>query len=77
MPGSILSGYGILGYYPLDPNNFAAKHPQFIKEFDKKLFLDPGYPEVRSHVVDVIAEVARNYEVDAILLDDYFLSLSC
>jgi uncharacterized lipoprotein YddW (UPF0748 family) len=61
-----------IGYYPLDPNSFAAKHPQFVKEFDKKLFLDPGYPEVRNHVVAVIAEVAKNYDVDAILLDDYF-----
>jgi uncharacterized lipoprotein YddW (UPF0748 family) len=61
-----------LGYYPLDPNSFAAKNPQYVKEFDKKLFLDPGYPEVRSHIVDVIAEVAHNYDVDAILLDDYF-----
>jgi len=61
-----------LGYYPLDPNSFAAKHPQYVKEFDKKYFLDPGYPEVISHLVEVIAEVARNYEVDAILMDDYF-----
>ena len=61
-----------LGYYPLDQNSFAAKHPQMVKEYDKKLFLDPGFPEVRSHVVDVIAEVARNYDVDAVLLDDYF-----
>lgn len=60
------------GYYQLDPNSFAAKHPQFVREYDKKTFLDPGYPEVRSHVVDVIAEVATNYEVDAIILDDYF-----
>ncbi len=60
------------GYYPLDPNSFAARHPQYVKEFDKKLFLDPGYPEVISHLVAVIAEVAQNYAVDAILLDDYF-----
>ncbi len=61
-----------LGYYPLDPNSFAAQHPQYVKEFDKKYFLDPGYPEVISHLVEVIAEVAHNYEVDAILMDDYF-----
>lgn len=61
-----------LGTYQLDPNSFAARHPQFVKEFDKKLFLDPGYPEVRSHVIEVIAEVAHNYDVDAIILDDYF-----
>jgi uncharacterized lipoprotein YddW (UPF0748 family) len=61
-----------LGYYPLDPKSFAAQHPQYVKEFDKKYFLDPGYPEVISHLVEVIAEVAHNYEVDAILMDDYF-----
>ena len=61
-----------LGYYQLDPNSFAAKHPQFVKEYDKKLFLDPGNPEVISHILSVIAEVAKNYNVDAVLLDDYF-----
>ncbi len=61
-----------VGFYPLDPNSFAAKHPQYVKEFDNKLFLDPGYPQVISHLVGVIAEVAKKYDVDAILLDDYF-----
>jgi uncharacterized lipoprotein YddW (UPF0748 family) len=61
-----------VGFYPLAPNSFAAKHPQYVKEFDKKLFLDPGYPQVVSHLVAVIAEVAHKYDVDAILLDDYF-----
>ena len=61
-----------LGYYPLDPKSFAARHPEYVKEYDKKYFLDPGYPEVRAHVVEVISEVAHNYNVDAILLDDYF-----
>jgi uncharacterized lipoprotein YddW (UPF0748 family) len=61
-----------LGVYTLDPMSFAAKNPQFVKEYDKKLFLDPGYPQVISHLVAVIAEVAGKYDVDAILLDDYF-----
>jgi uncharacterized lipoprotein YddW (UPF0748 family) len=61
-----------LGFYTLDPNSFAAKHPLYVKEFDNKLFLDPGYPQVVSHLVAVIAEVAQKYDVDAILLDDYF-----
>jgi len=61
-----------LGFYQLDPNSFATKHPQYVKEFDKKYFLDPGYPEVIKHVVAVIAEVARNYPIDAVILDDYF-----
>lgn len=61
-----------LGFYQLDPKSFATKHPQYVKEFDKKYFLDPGYPEVVKHVIAVIAEVARNYPIDAVILDDYF-----
>jgi len=61
-----------MGNYPLDRNSYAVRHPQYVKEYDKKLFLDPGYPDVVSHLVAVIAEVAQNYAVDAILLDDYF-----
>ncbi len=61
-----------VGHYTLDPTSFASKNPDYVKEYDKKLFLDPGYPEVRSHVVQVITEVAQNYDIDAIILDDYF-----
>ncbi|HEY5510774.1 MAG TPA: family 10 glycosylhydrolase [Prolixibacteraceae bacterium] len=60
------------GKYTLDPSCFASRHPQYVREYDKKIFLDPGYPEVRSYVLAVIAEVAHNYKVDAIILDDYF-----
>lgn len=60
------------GYYALSPGSFAASHPQFTVNFDNKLFLDPGYPEVRSHLVRVVAELAEKYDPDAILMDDYF-----
>ena len=60
------------GFYPLDPGSFAAKNPQYIHLFDHKLFLDPGIPKVRNHVVKVIMEVVRKYDVDAIHFDDYF-----
>ncbi len=61
-----------LGYYVLDPHSFAAKHPQYIHEYDHKLFLDPGYPQVREYVNRVIMEVVRKYDIDAVHFDDYF-----
>ena len=61
-----------VGYYKLDPLSFAAKNPQYTHEYDNKLFLDPGIPQVRDHLVKVIMEVARNYNIDAIHFDDYF-----
>ncbi len=60
------------GYYKLDPRSFAAKNPQFTYLFDNKLFFDPGFPQVRNHIVKIIMEVVRKYDVDAIHLDDYF-----
>ena len=61
-----------LGIYKLDPRSFAARNPQYIHEYDHKLFLDPGIPQVREHVNKVIMEIVRKYDVDAIHFDDYF-----
>lgn len=56
----------------LAEGNFAVEHPDLVLRFDGKLFLDPGEPAVRQHVVDSVMEVARGYDVDAIHFDDYF-----
>jgi uncharacterized lipoprotein YddW (UPF0748 family) len=61
-----------LGRYELAKNSFAAKNPQFQHDYDSKRFFDPGYPQVRAHIIKVILEVVRNYDIDAVLLDDYF-----
>ena len=34
--------------------------------------IDPGYPEARAYVLDVLMEIVENYDVDGILMDDYF-----
>jgi len=60
------------GYYELDPNSFAARNPNYTHLFDNKLFLDPGIPQVRNHIIKVIMEVVREYDIDAIHFDDYF-----
>lgn len=61
-----------IGYYELAKNSFAAKNPQFVHDFDSKKFFDPGYPQVREHVIKVIMEVVRKYKIDGVILDDYF-----
>jgi uncharacterized lipoprotein YddW (UPF0748 family) len=60
------------GNYKLDPASFAAKNPQTTCIFDGKLFFDPGIPQVRNHIVKVIMEVVRKYDIDAVHFDDYF-----
>lgn len=41
-------------------------------EYDKKLYLNPGVPGVDDYVVDSIMEVVKNYDIDAVHMDDYF-----
>lgn len=56
----------------LHPDNPAYKNPGFCVSYEGALFYDPGYPEVRSMVAEGVKEIALNYNVDAILFDDYF-----
>lgn len=56
----------------LAENNVARNNPDLVYEFQNKLFLDPGKPEVIDYVVSRVEEVATKYDVDAIHFDDYF-----
>lgn len=62
-----LAGAGLLA-----ADNYAVQHPEHVLLFNGTLFLDPGEPAVRQHVIDSVAEVAANYDVDGIHFDDYF-----
>lgn len=51
----------------------AKQNPQWVKHgFDQKLYFDPAIPEVRKLIIDGIIELAENYDIDGIHLDDYF-----
>lgn len=56
----------------LASNNIAKLKPEWVTEYDNKLFLNPGLPEVRTYVKNTVLEVVKNYDVDAIHFDDYF-----
>lgn len=56
----------------LHPKNFARKNPNLVLRFQDKLFLNPGEPKVIDFVQQTIMEVVRNYDIDAVHLDDYF-----
>lgn len=57
----------------LSPNNPAVLNPKLaITHTDGKMYLNPALSEVRSLVTDGAVEIAKNYNVDGIHLDDYF-----
>ncbi len=56
----------------LDPKNVAVRNPSWVLTIAGSQILDPGIPQVRDHVLNVIMDVVRRYDVDAIHFDDYF-----
>lgn len=57
----------------LPTNHPASRHPErFVKYADGKLYFDPGLPENRRHIVEVVSDIVERYDVDAIHFDDYF-----
>ena len=57
---------------PNPSNHVTKKHKDWIINYGDKAYLDPGIPEVRDYVNDVIMDVVKRYDIDAIHLDDYF-----
>lgn len=53
-------------------NHPQRAHPDFVKEYDGYLWLDPGNPRATRHSLDVILDVVRRYDIDGVHLDDYF-----
>lgn len=45
---------------------------QYLAEFDGRYYLVPGYEETRQLVADGVTEICKNYNVDAVHIDDYF-----
>ncbi|HEY4389876.1 MAG TPA: family 10 glycosylhydrolase [Paenibacillus sp.] len=53
-------------------NHVANSNPEWIVKFANKLYINPGIPEAREHVINAIMEVVNRYDIDGVHLDDYF-----
>ncbi|KAA9007499.1 family 10 glycosylhydrolase [Paenibacillus spiritus] len=47
-------------------------HPEWIVKADDKMYINPGIPAARQHIIDTILETVRGYDIDGVHLDDYF-----
>lgn len=48
------------------------QHPEWFVRFDDRLYLNPGMPECRSYVRQVVSDIVSRYDVDGLHIDDYF-----
>lgn len=59
------------------PKSFAESslknlHPDWAKEANGGIYLEPSNPEVQKYIVDGVIEVVQNYDIDGVQFDDYF-----
>ena len=63
------------------PDNIAPSNPanntDLVFEVGGGVYYNPALTEVQDMVVDGIAEIVENYDVDGIHLDDYFYNENC
>lgn len=53
-------------------DHMTRKRPELFFTYGGKKQFDPGIPEVREYIVQVILDVVKGYDVDGIHFDDYF-----
>lgn len=56
----------------LAPDHLYHRHPERFLQYGNQLFFDPGLPENRGYICEVVRDIVSRYEVDAIHMDDYF-----
>jgi uncharacterized lipoprotein YddW (UPF0748 family) len=56
----------------LSPQHVTKLHPDWFFTYGRIKLFNPGLPDVREYIVQVILDVVKNYDVDGIHMDDYF-----
>lgn len=54
------------------PNHITKIHPEWFLTYGDKKYFDPANKAAQDFVVNVIRDIVKRYDVDAIHMDDYF-----
>jgi uncharacterized lipoprotein YddW (UPF0748 family) len=54
------------------PDHVTRKHPEWFITYGEAKYFDPANKQAREFVVNVISDIVRRYDIDAIHMDDYF-----
>ena len=53
-------------------DHITRRHPEWFFTYGGKKLFNPGLPEVRDYIIQVVLDVVRNYDIDGVHFDDYF-----
>ncbi|UYO37111.1 family 10 glycosylhydrolase [Bacillus zhangzhouensis] len=56
----------------LSADHPAKQHPEWTIAYGNQLYYNPGLPEAQDFIALGIEEVVKNYDIDAVHMDDYF-----
>jgi uncharacterized lipoprotein YddW (UPF0748 family) len=58
--------------YPKAFNHLSVQRPTWMLPIKNILLLNPGVPEARKYLVDMLTDVVKRYDLDGLHYDDYF-----
>ena len=61
-----------IGKSSIAPNHVTKLHPEWFLSYGGKKYFDPANKQAQKFVVNVIRDIVKRYDVDAIHMDDYF-----
>ncbi|OJU24494.1 MAG: hypothetical protein BGN92_14500 [Sphingobacteriales bacterium 41-5] len=61
-----------IGRSSISSDNMLKKRPDWFLTYGTSRYFDPSNKEVQQFVINVIHDIVRRYDVDAIHMDDYF-----
>lgn len=61
-----------VAYYTYANDHIMNKHPEWVVNYGKAKYFNPGLDEVRDFTCKVVENIVSNYDIDAIHMDDYF-----
>lgn len=61
-----------IGKSSIAPTHITRIHPEWFLAYGGKRYFDPGNKDAQDHVIRVIRDVVKRYDIDAVHFDDYF-----
>jgi uncharacterized lipoprotein YddW (UPF0748 family) len=58
--------------HPRAAGHISRRYPQYAYRIGTVLWMDPGSPQVRAHINNVVRDIATRYPVAGVHIDDYF-----
>jgi uncharacterized lipoprotein YddW (UPF0748 family) len=58
--------------HPRAANHIAKRFPKYAYPIGTVLWMDPGAPEVQGHILAVVRDLLRRYDLAGVHFDDYF-----